>query len=343
MEKELLDIIDIFNRNRAALAPLAGVTDSVFRRICAGFGARPVMIGMISSDGYVRGKPGSKTERLLRFCESERPIGFQFFGSDPDIMAEAAYKARDLKPDFIDINAGCPMKKIVTKGSGAALLKNPELLGRIVERVVHRSTVPVTVKIRSGWDFSSINAVDVARICVDAGVSALIVHPRTRSQGFGGLADHTVIRAVREAVDVPVIGSGDIAAPDDAVSMLEETGADAVMIGRRAKGNPWIFKPIMERLRGDEVSKTPPTGERMDLVLRHIDMLSEEVSERFAVLNMRKFIGWYSKGASGGKSFCQRVFRAETVEEMKRIIRDFQINVQKYKREDITNSEMVEL
>ena len=296
------NITDIFTREIAALAPLAGITGSVFRRICIGFGARPVMTEMLSADGYVRGKPGCKTERLLYFHESERPIGLQFFGSDPVIMAEAVHKAQDLKPDFIDINAGCPMKKVTVKGSGAALLKNPDLLGHIVRGVVRVSAVPVTVKIRSGWDFSNINAVEIARLCVDAGVNALIVHPRTRSQGFSGHADWSIIRDVKNAVDVPVIGSGDIKTPDDAVSMLNDTDADAVMVGRCARTNPWIFKQIAQRLRGDDITPVPPVSERLELVLSHLDMLAEEFGERFAILNIRKFIGWYSKGAFGGRA-----------------------------------------
>ena len=217
-----ITISDIFKRNRAALAPLAGVTDSVYRRICAGFGATPVMTEMISSEGFVRGKPGDKTSRLLRFKESERPLGFQFFGADPGIMTEAVRKARSLKPDFIDINAGCPVRKVVSKGGGSALLRTPGVLQTIVSGVCAASDVPVTVKIRSGWDFGSVNAVEVARMCEDAGAGGIIVHPRTRSQGFGGVADWTVIRAVKKAISIPVIGSGDIHSPADAKRMLAQ-------------------------------------------------------------------------------------------------------------------------
>ncbi|MBN1290260.1 MAG: tRNA-dihydrouridine synthase, partial [Candidatus Latescibacteria bacterium] len=199
-------IADIFNRNKAALAPLAGVTDSVYRRICAEFGAAPVMTEMISSDGYVRGRSGDKTARLLRFKDTERPIGIQFFGSDADIMTEAAKKVQDVRPDFIDINAGCPVRKVISKGSGSALLRTPDQLRRIVENVVGASIVPVTVKIRSGWDHETINAVEVARLCEDAGAQGIIVHPRTRSQGFGGESDWRIIAYIKEAVSVPVIG-----------------------------------------------------------------------------------------------------------------------------------------
>lgn len=318
------DITDIFTRDAAALAPLSGVTNSVFRRICREFGARPVMTEMVSADGLIYRGRENKTASLLRYYESERPIGFQLFGSVPGIMAEAAGIALEHKPDFIDINAGCPVKKVTAKGSGSALLTNLMLLGSIVERVAAVSNVPVTVKIRSGWDQSSINAVEAARVCVDAGAKAIIVHPRTRSQGFGGVADWSVIRAVREKIDVPVIGSGDITSADDAAGMLDRTGADAVMVGRSAMGNPWLFRQVRERLRGEDVSETPGIAERLELALRQLDTVAEEVNERFAVYSMRKFFGWYSRGVRDGAVFRQRVFRAVTIEDVKCIVRKFQ-------------------
>lgn len=334
-------ISEIFTRNKAALAPLAGVTDSVFRRICIGFGACPVMTEMVSSDGFVRGHLSDKTEWLIRFCESERPIGIQFFGADPDIMAEAVQKAQDLKPDFIDINAGCPVKKVIAKGSGSALMRKPGLLANIVKKVASVSKVPVTVKIRSGWDQSSINAVEVARLCVDSGAQAVIVHPRTKSQGFSGVSDWSVIRRVKENVLVPVIGSGDIRTPDDVMRMKEETGVDYIMVGRSAMGNPWIFREIAECLNGKVVSKHPDILEKLELALEHLDQLAEEKTERFAVFYMRKFFGWYSKGERGGAAFRQSVFRAETPEEVKKIVRDFQAEYKKDKAVDNSYMEMV--
>jgi nifR3 family TIM-barrel protein len=316
-------ITGLFTRTRASLAPLAGVTDSAYRRICAEFGARPVMTEMVSSDGFVRGHPSDKTRRLLRFHESERPIGFQFFGADPAIMAEAARRAAALGPDFIDINAGCPMKKVVAKGAGSALLLDLPLLGRIVRSVVEAAfPLPVTVKIRSGWDHGSVNAVEAARVCADCGAYAVTVHPRPRSQLFGGNADWTVIRAVKEAVPAPVVGSGDIRSPEDARRMLRETGADAVMIGRAALGNPWIFRSTAELLEGRPLSPEPGMDERLALALRHLELLAVEVSERFAVLNMRKFFGWYSRGMRGGAEFRRRVFTAETIDEVRRVVEE---------------------
>ncbi|MFC1694152.1 tRNA dihydrouridine synthase DusB [Candidatus Latescibacterota bacterium] len=334
-------ITDIFIRESAALAPLAGITGSVFRRICVRFGARPVITEMISADGFIRSKPGGMTSRLLRFHESERPIGFQFFGSDPDIMAEAARKSMELQPDFIDINAGCPMKKIIAKGSGAALLTSPELLRSIVEKVTSAVTVPLTVKIRSGWDHTSINAVEVARLCEGAGANAIIIHPRVRSQGFSGAADWSIIGAVKKAVAISVIGSGDIRTPDDAATMLEQTGADAVMIGRRAMGDPDIFRRVAERLRGALVSEEPGIAERLELALTHMNMLANEISERYAVLNMRKFFGWYSRGAHEGADFRRKVFRAGTIDDVRRIVRNFQAHVQEFENNYKPASEMV--
>ncbi len=317
-------ITECFPRDRAALAPLAGVTDSVFRRLCVRFGAAPVMTEMISSDGYVRGPKNSKTARMLEFHESERPIGIQFFGSDPDIMARAAARAVDLAPDFIDINAGCPVRKVVGRGAGSALLQRPRHLAEIVRRTVEAAgSIPVTVKIRSGWDHDTINAPEVARLCADAGAAALIVHPRTRSRGFSGVADHSITRAVVEAVDVPVIASGDITSASAALRIHAETGAYGIMIGRRATGDPWIFERVRAALTGAAVPPDPEMTERLDLGLRQLAMIAEEVSERYAVLNMRKAFGWYSKGARGGSEFRQMLFRADTMDKAVRIVRDF--------------------
>ena len=317
------NIAHIFTHTHAALAPLAGATDSVFRRICAEYGAAPVMTEMVSSDGFVRGRPNDKTARLLRFHETERPIGFQFFGSDPSIMAEAVCKAQDRKPDFIDINAGCPVKKVASKGAGSALLRTPDLLRQIVAAVVAVSPVPVTVKIRSGWDHGSVNAVEVAQLCEDAGAQGIIVHPRTRSQGFGGESDWTVIRAVKEKVTIPVIGSGDIRTPADAQRMFEETGADGVMIGRAALTDPTLFRRAARYLESGGETEPSCIAERLDIALRQLTLLSEEVSERFAILNMRKFFGWYSRGVQNGAEFRRDIFRAETTDDIVRIVREF--------------------
>ncbi len=322
-------IENIFKPNRAALAPLAGVTDSLFRQICAGFGATPVMTEMVSSEGFIRLSEANKSAGLLQFTEDERPIGFQFFGANPEVMAAATEKAHDMKPDFIDINAGCPVKKVISKGSGAALMRNPQLLAKIVGKVAAVSSVPVTVKIRAGWDHSSINAVEVARRCVDAGAQAVIVHPRTRSEMFSGHSDWALIRTVSEAVTVPVIGSGDIVAYEDAQKMKQETGIEYVMVGRSAMGNPWIFRQIKEHLAGKPITPLPLFGERLELPLRHLEQLAGTTSEKYAVFKMRKFFGWYSKGAVGGAAFRQRIFKDETIEQVKMTIESFREETQK--------------
>ena len=336
-------ISSIFTPDRAALAPLAGVTDSVFRRLCAELGASPVMTEMISCEGFVRGKSNDKTSRMLRYHESERPIGFQLFGSDPDVMGAAAAKALDLKPDFFDINAGCPVKKVVTKGAGSALLQNPGLLSQIVERVVATSHIPVSVKIRSGWDCKTINAVEIAQTCVDSGAQGIIVHPRTRAQGFSGNADWTVIRDVKEAVSVPVIGSGDIHTPEDAQRMRDETGADCIMIGRAAMNNPWIFRDTACYFKGSALPPPSTVTDRLDLALRQLDLLSEEVAERFAVVNMRKFFGWYSRGSHDGAEFRRTVFRAETKEDVVSIVREFQESIRKNHESEQVERASIEL
>jgi tRNA-dihydrouridine synthase B len=321
-----VNITQIFNRNSAALAPLAGVTDSVYRCICAELGASPVMTEMISSEGFVRSHPSDKSRRFFRFHEKERPIGYQLFGANPEVMAEAASRASAFGPDFIDINAGCPVRKVIGHGAGSALLLNLPLLSRIVKRVSESTGLPVTVKLRSGWDNSSLNGVEAALVCADSGAQAVIMHPRTRSQLFGGVSDWSVIRKVKEAVRVPVIGSGDIRTAEDAVRMLDETGADGVMIGRGALGNPWIFSQVKEKLEGKPVSPAPGMDTRLELALRHLSTLSEEVSEKFSVLNMRKFFGWYSRGMRDGAEFRQRIFKAETAKEVRDVVREYLLN-----------------
>jgi tRNA-dihydrouridine synthase B len=316
-------ITGIFRPDRAALAPLAGVTDSVFRAHCAEFGACPVVTEMISVDGYIRSRPGDKTARFLRFRESERPIGFQFFGSDPTIVGMAVERAQELKPDFIDINAGCPVKKVIARGAGSALMRTPETLAAIVAKAVAASRVPVTVKIRAGWDLESINVLDVARRCRDAGAQAIILHPRTRSQGFSGHSDWNLLRCVREELDIPVVGSGDIVTAADALRMKAETGVENVMVGRAAMGNPWIFREIAALFAGEEPPPPPTPAERLELPLRQLRELSDEVSERFAVLNMRKVFGWFTKGMPGGSGLRQRIFQAPSADAVEDLVRGY--------------------
>jgi nifR3 family TIM-barrel protein len=278
---------------------------------------------MISADGWIRSRPGDKTARLLRFRETERPIGFQFFGSDPTVVGMAVERAQDLNPDFIDINAGCPVKKVISRGAGVALMRTPEILAAMVEKAVRASRVPVTVKIRAGWDHGQVNALDVARRCRDAGAQAIILHPRTRSQGFEGRADWDLLRRIRDELDIPVIGSGDIASAADASRMKAETGVVYVMVGRAAMGYPWIFREIAAELAGGELPAAPTVRERLDLPLKQLAELSAEVSERFAVVNMRKVFGWFTRGMPDGAALRQRIFRAETAREVEAVVRGY--------------------
>ncbi len=332
-------ITDIFRTDRAALAPLAGVTDSVFRDHCASLGARPVLTEMISSDGFIRSRPGDKTARLLRFRETERPIGIQFFGSDPTIVGMAVERAQDMNPDFIDINAGCPVKKVISRGAGVALMRTPEILAAVVEKAVKASRVPVTVKIRAGWDQENVNAIDVALRCRDAGAQAIILHPRTRSQGFEGKSDWNLLRVLRETLDIPVIGSGDITSAREARRMKAETGVEYVMVGRAAMGYPWIFREIAAHLEGTEFPIPPTIRERLELPLAQLGELSAEVSERFAVVNMRKVFGWFTRGMPAGASLRQMIFHAETAFEVNSIVRAY---IEEFESENLIGSQIEE-
>jgi tRNA-dihydrouridine synthase B len=279
------------------LAPLAGVTDAPFRRLCREQGAALVYSEMVSGKGLWYAD--KKTEQLLRVYEDEKPVAFQIFGREPQIMAFAAKTLDGRENALLDINMGCPVPKIVKNGEGSALLREPELAGRVVEAVVSATQKPVTVKLRIGWDAARVNAAEVAKILEAAGAAAVAVHGRTREQYYSGRADWNEIRRVKEAVGIPVIGNGDIRSGSDALRMLDETGCDFVMIARGALGNPWIFREALALYRGEEAPAPPDVGERVAMLLRHLDMLVAEKGERAAVLEMRKHAAWYLKGVRG--------------------------------------------
>jgi tRNA-dihydrouridine synthase B len=280
--------------NLAFLAPLAGVTDTAFRSICKDLGCGLVYTEMVSAKGlYYKNE---NTENLLYLSENEKPVAVQIFGSDPSIMAKAAEYFNDNKDVcIIDINMGCPAPKIIKNGDGSALMRNPELAGRIVKEVKQASLKPVTVKFRKGFDENSVNAVDFAKVMEDAGADAITVHGRTRSQMYSGKADWDIIKSVKQAVSIPVIGNGDIFTAEAAADIRNLTGCDAVMIGRGAMGNPWIFRQIMQMNNGEEVT-FPSPAERIDVVLEHYQRAIKYLGENRAVREMRKHIGWYVKG-----------------------------------------------
>jgi tRNA-dihydrouridine synthase B len=303
------------------LAPMAGVTDMPFRVLCREQGCGLVCTEMVSAKGMYYGD--LKTHQLTYLDSSELPAAVQIFGSEPDIMAEAARILNDSNAAFIDINMGCPTPKIVKNGEGSALMRNPALAGRIVRAVVNASKKPVTVKIRKGWDEDSVNAVEIARISEENGAAAVTVHGRTRQQFYGGKADWSAIREVKRSVSIPVIGNGDINGPADAKRMINETGCDAVMVGRAARGNPWIFKSIRHYLETGRDIPEPSAQERIEMLIRHLELMIGHKGERTGIMQMRKHIAWYVKGMKNATQIRQQVFNLQSKDEIINIIKEY--------------------
>ena len=299
----------------ACLAPMAGVADRAFRELCVSYGAAYVTSEMVSSKGLTM--QDKKSKELLYLSDDERPAGAQIFGDDPDIMAKAALKAMEFSPDFIDINMGCPAPKIAGNGGGSALLKNPELIGKIVKKVVEVSSVPVTAKIRIGWDGNSINAVEVAKRIEAAGADAITVHGRTKDQMYAPPVSLYEIANVKKAVSIPVIGNGDIVDGKSAKLMLDKTGCDFLMVGRGALGNPWIFQCINAYLNNETDFTEPTLEEKMDVMLRHIGTLCDYKGVRIGMREARKHAAWYIKGIRGAASFRQEIGSLSTMDELK--------------------------
>ena len=300
-------IKDLLLARGAGLAPMAGVTDAATRLLCHEQGAAWAVSEMLSAKGWVfSGGRNRAANDLLARLPGEGVVGLQLFGSEPEYVAEAARQLVDRGFQFFDLNFGCPAPKITGNGEGSAMMRAPEKLGKVVRALSEATPLPVTAKIRSGWDAESINAVEVARVCEDNGASAIAVHARTRMQQYAGKADWRVIRDVKRAVSVPVFGNGDVRSGADALRMMEETGCDAVIVGRAAQGNPWIFREIAAAMAGREAP--PPTPrERVDMAMRHFELEKALYGEKLAVLQMRKHIAWYVHGMRGASRFRETI------------------------------------
>lgn len=312
-----MNIKDVEFKNQIFLAPMAGIADRAFRELCIRFGAGYTVTEMVSSKGLTMGD--KKSAELLTLGETESPAGAQIFGDDPEIMAQAAVRCLEYKPAVIDINMGCPAPKVAMNGGGASLMKNPELAGEIVKAVSSAVPVPVTVKIRKGWDDESINAVELAQTAEKNGAAAITIHGRTRAQMYSGKVDYDIIAKVKRAVSIPVIGNGDITDEQSAAIMLEKTNCDAIMIGRGALGNPWLFGRLNAYLSECRVLPEVSINEKMAVMLRHIQTLIDYKGEYTAMREARHHAGYYTKGLRGGAKFRKEISGLESFEALQEL------------------------
>ncbi|WP_069999856.1 tRNA dihydrouridine synthase DusB [Cellulosilyticum sp. I15G10I2] len=304
--------------NNVFLAPMAGVTDLPFRLICKEFGCGMVYTEMVSAKGLLY--KNEKTNDLLYIDPKEHPIGAQLFGSDPDILAKTAKEVAKSDVDFIDINMGCPAPKITKNGEGSALMKTPELIGDIIYKVVRQLDKPLTVKIRKGFDENTVNAVEVAKIAAEAGASAITVHGRTREQFYSGVADWDIIKQIKANITIPVIGNGDVKTPEDAKRMLDYTKCDALMIGRAAQGNPWLFKRILHYLETGKLLEEPSFDERIEVILKHAKMLIDYKGNYTGIREMRSHLTSYIKGVHGAAHIRRALTTVESYADIEKIL-----------------------
>ncbi|MBU5332817.1 tRNA dihydrouridine synthase DusB [Anaerocolumna aminovalerica] len=303
------------------LGPMAGVTDLPFRLLCKEQGADLIYTEMVSAKGIQYNN--KNTEKLLEVAEGERPVSLQLFGSDPYIMSETAKRIEDKNFDILDINMGCPVPKVVNNGEGSGLMKNPKLVGEIVHAVSSAIKKPLTVKIRKGFTESTTNAVEIAKIAEANGAAAVAVHGRTREQYYSGEADWKIIKAVKEAVSIPVIGNGDVITPESATALINETGCDAVMIARGARGNPWIFSQIKEYYQTGKIPKNATPQEAVDMMLRHARMSIDYKGEYTGIREMRKHIAWYTTGYPLAAKLRNRVNEIESIEQLQELLFEY--------------------
>lgn len=314
-----LNIGNVVLDNPLILAPMAGVTDLPFRLLCKEQGAGLVCMEMVSAKAiYYRNK---NTESLLEIDAGETPVSLQLFGSDPEIISEMAKRIEERPFSILDINMGCPVPKVVNNGEGSALMKDPRLVEEIVSKTVRAVQKPVTVKIRKGFDEDHVNAVEIARVAESAGAAAVAVHGRTREQYYHGKADWEIIRQVKKAVKIPVIGNGDVDSPDAAERLLAETGCDGIMIGRGAQGNPWIFRSILHWMEtGEKTAYRPSPQELREMILRHADLLVQHKGEYTGIREMRKHVAWYTAGYPHSSRLRAGVNQIETLQELRNFI-----------------------